>query len=149
MIKCKHPDCEEKCTYGFCSKECKNHYKMLDKRQNNKARAVEYLGGRCKRCGFNENMNIFHFHHLDPADKKYNISEKLNKGFEFIRSELNKCILLCINCHLIVHRTNDPNYFLINNYFFGYDFEKLERNLGIDNNDECTKLESEKGVILQ
>lgn len=148
MIKCKHPDCEEQCTYGFCSKECKNHYKMLDKRQNNKARAVEYLGGRCKRCGFNENISILHFHHLDPGDKKYNISEKLNRGFEFIQSELNKCILLCVNCHLIVHRTNDSNYFLINNYFFGYDFEKLERNLGIDNKDECTKLESEKGVIL-
>lgn len=79
---------------------------------------------------------------------RYNISEKLSKGFEYIRAELNKCILLCINCHKIVHKTMDPNYFIINNYFFSNDFENLSKNVGVDNNNECTTLELEKGIYV-
>lgn len=148
MIKCKHPSCEEKCIYGFCSKECEDHYKALEKRYSNRAPAIEYLGGRCKRCGFNEDTSILQFHHLDPCDKRYNVPFFLHKGFEFVRPELNKCVLLCLNCHKIVHNNKDPDYFIINNYFFSHSFENLGKNSNIDNNDECTKINLEKGKVL-
>ncbi len=147
-MKCKHPSCQENCNCNFCSKECEDHYKMLGKKHTSRTQALEYLGGRCKKCGFNEDTSILIFHHLDPCDKKYNISEKLSKGFEYVQAELNKCILLCLNCHKIVHKTKDPNYFIIDNYFFGHSFENLGKNIGIDNNVECTKIELEKGMYI-
>jgi len=146
-MKCKHPSCEEKCKFGFCSKECEDHYKTLEKRRKDRELPVKYLGGKCKRCGFDEDIDILQFHHLDPCDKRFNISERLYKGFEFVQAELNKCVLLCLNCHKIVHKIKDPNYFIIDNYFFSYKFENLEKNSKLDNNDECTKLELEKGII--
>lgn len=144
LMKCKHPNCQESCNYNFCSKECEDHFKILKKRRNDRAPALEYLGGKCKRCGFNEDTDIIQFHHLDPCDKKYNISDYLYKGFEFVRAELNKCVLLCLNCHKIVHKIKDPNYFIINNYFFSHSFENLKKNSNIHNNDECTNLDLEK-----
>lgn len=42
----------------------------------------------------------------------------------------------------------DPNYFIINNYFFSNDFENLSKNVGVDNNNECTTLELEKGIYV-
>lgn len=147
MKKCSHPNCEEKCKHGFCSDLCEKHYRKLKKRQNDRILPVKYLGGRCKRCGFNEDTDILHFHHLDPCDKRYNISDYLYKGFEYVRPELNKCVLLCLNCHKIVHKIKDPNYFIISNYFFSYNFENLDKNSNIDNNDECTIFDLEKGIV--
>lgn len=146
-MKCNHPNCDKKCKNDFCSRLCENHYKEIVKRSNNKKIAVDYLGGKCKRCGFNEDIDIIHFHHLDPCDKKYNISEYIYKDFKFIRAELNKCILLCPNCHTIVHKTKDPKYFIINNYFFSIEFEHVKMNIIADNNDECTSIRFEKGEI--
>ena len=65
----------------------------------------------------------------------------------YVRPELNKCILLCQNCHGIVHKTKDPKYFLINNYFFSFQFEKIGKNIIKDNNDKCTKNQYEKAKI--
>lgn len=143
-MKCKNSNCEEKRRYGYisCSRECENQIRI-----NNRTQALEYLGGRCKRCGSDENTSTLQFHHLDPCDKRYSICRGLHKGFNFIQSELNKCILLCLNCHETIHAIKDSNYFIINNYFFSYKFENLDKNLGIDNNDECTKINLEKGKI--
>lgn len=71
----------------------------------------EKLGDlKCSRCGFDENFHAIDFHHKDPLDKKYDIRVMFgcipNEEYIF---ELSKCVLLCANCHAILHR--DPELF--------------------------------------
>jgi len=63
-----------------------------------KATAVNYMGGSCKVCGYNKCLWALHFHHLNPWEKEFNISEK--STWKDIQPELEKCILLCSNCHM-------------------------------------------------
>jgi 5-methylcytosine-specific restriction endonuclease McrA len=69
-------------------------------RRRTKLRLVAEAGGRCKICGYDRYSGALHFHHLDPAAKKFAISRK---GFTWslarMRAEVAKCVLLCSNCH--------------------------------------------------
>ena len=59
-------------------------------------------GGKCDKCGYNEEVKILHFHHINGMkDKLGNISEM--KSLKKIREEAAKCILLCPNCHMTLH----------------------------------------------
>ena len=69
-----------------------------------KQKAVEYLGGKCQQCGLEDIcVNVFDFHHRDPKEKSYDISTKRYRNFESIKQELDKCDLLCANCHRRKH----------------------------------------------
>lgn len=114
-----------------CSKACSNSYKIrtpakekpikvkvervlikdTDKyyskarknwRREIKEKAVEYKGGKCERCGYNKCIGALQFHHRDPKHKEFSMS-KVSKKFENIISELDKCELLCANCHAQEH----------------------------------------------
>lgn len=69
-----------------------------------KQRAVEYKGGKCINCGFDKFVEGLTFHHVDPRTKKFGIS-KVTTSFSWstIKIELDKCVLLCANCHAGVH----------------------------------------------
>jgi hypothetical protein len=73
------------------------------RRYRMKKKAVEYLGCTCKRCGWYGDLSGFDFHHL--RDKEFNINAStLSKlKWEVIRSELDKCELLCALCHREEH----------------------------------------------
>lgn len=146
-MKCKNLNCNQECNTVFCTQTCQNKHNRNIRRFENKQKAVNYLGGRCKKCGFNENIELLHFHHLDPSDKKYDISKFISKGFYYVKAELNKCILLCFNCHTLVHKTRDPKYYIINNYFFSTPFENIQYNIIKDDNAKCTTNFFEKGKI--
>lgn len=74
------------------------------RRQKLKKMAIEYKGGGCKVCGYNRTVWALNFHHLDPDEKDFGISQSGHtKSWEKIKVELNKCILLCHNCHAEVH----------------------------------------------
>lgn len=70
-----------------------------------KQKAVNYLGGKCSQCGYSKTLDALHFHHLDPKEKSFELSKNMLrcKAWEVIVTELNKCILLCANCHAEVH----------------------------------------------
>ena len=66
--------------------------------------AVEYKGGRCERCGYNKCLDALEFHHKDAKGKDFSISEKgYTRSWAKVKSELDKCELLCANCHREVH----------------------------------------------
>jgi hypothetical protein len=46
-----------------------------------------------------------HFHHLNSEDKVFNISDATRHGISLdrIKKEINKCMVLCANCHAIRH----------------------------------------------
>ncbi len=74
------------------------------KRRELKKDAVEYLGGKCKICGYNNYIGALEFHHIDPSQKDFSISTSGNtRAWVKIKKELDKCILLCANCHREVH----------------------------------------------
>lgn len=80
-------------------------------RDNNRAKVkqwcVDYKGGKCCKCGYDKCLGALDFHHLDPSEKKFNIGELSNKAFtknfEQIKAELDKCELVCSNCHRELH----------------------------------------------
>ncbi len=64
--------------------------------------AVEYLGGKCKYCGYAKCINALDVHHL--GNKSFGISAKgYTRSWKAIEQELDKCILVCANCHRELH----------------------------------------------
>lgn len=68
-----------------------------------KERAVTYKGGACIRCGYNKCLAALEFHHIDPTTKEVLGKELRSKTWEVIKAEIDKCILLCSNCHKEEH----------------------------------------------
>jgi hypothetical protein len=65
-----------------------------------KKEAIDYKGGRCQICLYNKCVAALEFHHLDRKNKKFNISHiKTTKLNNLLLEELDKCVLLCSNCH--------------------------------------------------
>jgi len=67
-----------------------------------KLKAVEYKGGSCQRCGYNRYKEVLTFHHRDPAKKDFTISGQYVK-WDKVKNEIDKCDLLCQNCHTEIH----------------------------------------------
>ncbi|MCD6257671.1 HNH endonuclease [Candidatus Aerophobetes bacterium] len=66
--------------------------------------AVEYKGGKCEICGYDRCIEALEFHHLDRKNKDFGISNKgYTRSWKKIKEELDKCMLLCANCHREVH----------------------------------------------
>lgn len=69
-----------------------------------KALAVHYLGGKCEDCGYNKSIAAMEFHHRDPSQKDFSIAGSgVTRSFESMKVELDKCKLLCANCHREEH----------------------------------------------
>jgi len=80
-----------------------NYIHVKTFRKRNKKRAVEYKGGKCVLCGYNRCIRAFDFHHLDPGGKDFHLSQNMNKAWLKVKIELDKCILVCSNCHREIH----------------------------------------------
>ena len=85
-------------THSYC-KPCVNQ-QTKDRQRNLKKLAVEYKGGKCIDCGLVDHPAIYDFHHLDPDKKEFSLAHKKQYKFDDkVKKELDKCILLCSNCH--------------------------------------------------
>ena len=75
-----------------------------------KKQLVKYKGGKCERCGYNKSLYALHFHHLDPAQKDFSLSDYFKKksriDMPLFYQEVDKCILVCANCHAEIHEEN-------------------------------------------
>jgi len=96
----------------FCSKKCRRrgdtgrNQRIINatkkKRKKLKELSIEYKGGKCVICGYNRCHRALKFHHIDPAVKDFEVS-RAGKSWASIKSELDKCILVCGNCHDEIH----------------------------------------------
>jgi 5-methylcytosine-specific restriction endonuclease McrA len=90
---------------SYCRK-C-NHQNTLDRQRDFKKQCVDYKGGKCVFCGYDKYIGSLDFHHLDPAKKDFGLSKvkntSFNKNQDKIKKELDKCILVCRNCHGEIH----------------------------------------------
>ena len=74
------------------------------RRQRIKIKALEYKGTHCQNCGYNKCNRALEFHHLDPSKKDFAISYKGHcRSWKRVKAELDKCILVCSNCHQEIH----------------------------------------------
>ena len=77
---------------------------VAKRRRKIKEMAIKYLGGKCQICGYNRYQGALDFHHKDENLKGFGISDKgYTRSWERVKQELNKCYLLCANCHREMH----------------------------------------------
>lgn len=83
-------------------KSCHNKYSIERFRQY-KLSAVAYKGGKCCYCGYSKCVASLHFHHRTPSEKDPNWTRMRTWKFDKIKKELDKCDLVCANCHGELH----------------------------------------------
>lgn len=87
---------------GHRPSQC-NSCSQMSRRALVKAKCVAYKGGACQRCGYSRCIAALGFHHVDEETKLFQISGNENRAWEVVKAELDKCIMLCANCHTEVH----------------------------------------------
>lgn len=68
-----------------------------------KIKAIEYKGGSCSQCNYSKYYGALEFHHLNPEEKDVDWSKLRLKNWDVVLHELDKCTLLCANCHREAH----------------------------------------------
>ena len=94
----------------YC-KSCFNN-RAIQRWINRKIDAIKYKGSQCQRCKLhlkNSHYAVFEFHHTDPIEKESNWTKLRLKSWTAIKKELDKCLLLCANCHRIIHSEDFPD----------------------------------------
>lgn len=90
---------------------CKSCESIRKKQQlvNFKKQCLEYKNQFCcSSCGYNKSIVALDFHHVDPSSKNFSISQCNNLSLnQRIKDELDKCTVLCANCHREKHSTED------------------------------------------
>lgn len=93
--------------------------KKIERREK-KQKLREYLGGKCVGCGTTHNL---HFDHIDRSQKSFSISTNIEKPYELLLLEVDKCQLLCRNCHITKSRVNYDHEELLK----GYDLQSITK----------------------
>lgn len=77
---------------------------VVKRRKKIRQLAIEYKGGKCSLCGYEKCLRALEFHHLESDEKDFGISAKgYTRSWDSVKQELDKCILVCANCHREVH----------------------------------------------
>lgn len=72
---------------------------------------INLLGGKCNHCGYSRYISALEFHHKDPKEKKFLVASLISRynttptqsNYDLLVTEVNKCLLLCSNCHTAKH----------------------------------------------
>lgn len=100
-MKCKYCNKDTELSGKYCSKSCGN----MARRLAIKTMLVNYAGGKCQCCGYNKLVGALEFHHIDESSKDFAMSDAQHIAIELIREELDKCVLVCSNCHREIHKS--------------------------------------------
>ena len=83
-------------------KKCRSE-NVVNNRRKIKERAILYKGGCCEICGYNKCIGALDFHHLDSNEKDIDYTKLKNRSWERLKNEIDKCMLVCSNCHREIH----------------------------------------------
>jgi predicted HNH restriction endonuclease len=113
MLMCKHCGVEKALSEMTLNKQCRDGREKLckacrtieinNRRREKKLRSIEYLGGKCSGCQGVFVPSVYDFHHIDTSQKEADPGSLMGCNWERIKRELDRCVLLCANCHRIVH----------------------------------------------
>ena len=88
----------------YMKKYYKSHIEIWKNRQIVETKAMHKLKiNGCAICGYNKCDRALHFHHVNPEDKKFQVTHSALTKNSLI-DEINKCILLCANCHIEIEQ---------------------------------------------
>ena len=99
-----------------------NYYaKQQERALKRKLELIEYKGGKCECCGYNQNYAALDFHHVHPEEKEFQLDSRhlSNTHIDKLKKEVDKCVLLCANCHRESHHpeySKDKVQLLLENY---------------------------------
>ena len=106
---CQHnigKDGRERCSK--CASEA-----VQKRRDKVKIMAIEYKGGKCSICNYNKCVGALEFHHIDTNEKEFGIGSKgYTRSWKSVKLELDKCVLVCANCHREIHNLPKENKIL-------------------------------------
>lgn len=77
--------------------------KQRESKRKRKLESIQYLGGKCCNCKKEFHPAVYEFHHRNPLEKDRDPSKMLQLSWERLVAELDKCDLLCANCHRLKH----------------------------------------------
>lgn len=73
-------------------------------KRRDRIKLLAYKGNKCQCCGYNKYAGALEFHHINPNEKDFGISTKgYTRSWENNKKELDKCVLVCSNCHREIH----------------------------------------------
>lgn len=95
--------CKQKGHYSKHKTNTNTTYSQFKRADVRKKDFINLKGGCCNKCGYNRNYAALHFHHL--RDKSFPLDSRNigNRSLKSLLIELDKCILLCANCHMEEH----------------------------------------------
>jgi cellulose biosynthesis protein BcsQ len=99
----------EKSSYKDKDKYLRNRKVQRDRERNRKRNYINSKKQDCFFCGADKNKTIIEFHHKNPVEKEFTISNMKWMSYDKINSEIMKCWCLCQKCHTKLHqRLLDP-----------------------------------------
>jgi len=102
-LRTKDRDAEQRKAYRVANAGKMSEY-MKRRLEELRLPLVEMAGGACQRCGYSEFTSGLAFHHVDPRLKDTAPTKAIMSGnAQRTYAELDKCVLLCMNCHQSFH----------------------------------------------
>lgn len=105
---------------GTRRSECKFcHSNFMKQKYQEKRNIIDELKSQCKcaKCGDNRSY-VLDYHHINPEEKDEKISRMISNNYNLdkIEQEINKCIVLCANCHREFHFFNNKKQITLKEY---------------------------------
>lgn len=97
-------------TRGIRRSECKYcHTEYMRKIYADKKETVSNMKSqiKCSKCGESREY-VLDFHHLNPDEKDDTVARMTSNYYRIdkVLNEINKCVVLCSNCHREFHHFN-------------------------------------------
>ena len=89
-----------------CSEKVKSNYhkRQIKRRRELKTTMKTASGGKCSVCGYDRCLDALQYHHINPSQKSHLVGSMFSTHCkEDIQKEIDKCVLLCANCHQEIH----------------------------------------------
>ena len=111
------PHYKDKCK--ICDKRMRDKNRrpeLISRKLEMKISAITYKGSKCEDCGIAFPVyppNVFDFHHINPDEKEHGLNQLLRRRRSItgdVKEELDKCVLLCSNCHRMRHKKDSELY---------------------------------------
>ena len=120
------PKCKQRPKSRAYCKPCQSEYssewyknnrdKIIAKTKRNSERILKWLQDYkiehgCSKCGYNTHAVALDFHHVDETKKEFSLyaAQRRRYGMERIKKEVDKCIVLCANCHRVHHYATEES----------------------------------------
>ena len=103
--QCK--DCQKSQEHKHYEESKERQYLVKERAKNQKDNNLSFIENLkqqgCSKCG-DKRFYVLDFHHINPNEKENTLAHMIkSNSLENLKKEVDKCILLCANCHREFH----------------------------------------------